>query len=76
MELPVGSGLSRNEAGGLSFGGKQTLSSGILSRRKGDEAAGVGFFTRRKGDKFSILAEFLIYTLYPENFSGKFILTI
>lgn len=65
MELPVGSGLSRNATGGLSFGGKQTLSSGHNANRRVEEAQGVALFSRRRTDFFRLFAEFVVFTIYP-----------
>ena len=71
MELPIGSGLSRSASGGIGFGGKQTLSSGVTTSPRVDEALGVSLFARRRTDRFQTFAEFVVYNIYPKVEEGQ-----
>lgn len=67
LEIPIGTGLSKNASGGLILNGKNLLSSGNQRLKSFEEPAGVAMILKRKRDKFKLLAQLMIYTIYPEN---------
>eukprot|EP00158_Paraphelidium_tribonemae_P009935 Partr_v1_DN29003_c0_g1_i3_m58759 putative Proteasome (Prosome, macropain) activator subunit 4 len=76
LSLPIGAGISFTKSGGISVGSKKTLSSGqIVSGMKVmtiDDTINVSPLMKRRKDRFKMLAEIIVYNLYPQElFRGQ-----